>query len=275
MMRLKDNYRRKLLKGSTESSGLSITTVKSPDAADDSILEKLSKQFYGKDKYGQPVKEEPAHILKGMLSGETSKEEEEKKWKDYFEKFKIPQNCESLSVPKVIKEIWSSLPAAARNSDLDIQNPQKLIAHAIVPIIRVVDTFVRMSQQGDKDGTIETVSRLMEDISSMVMANDEKNHVRRNNIKPSLNADYRSLCSSQNAVTRNLFGDTITDQLKTIQESNKVVKKLNDDRPKFGHFPGNRKPFLGSEFSWINLDKWIQEKRRGKSAEPSAPTKVT
>lgn len=59
------------------------------------------------------------------------------------------------------KEIWRSLPAAARNSDLYIQKPQKLIAHAIVPIIRVVDTFVRMDPQGDKDGTNETVNRLM------------------------------------------------------------------------------------------------------------------
>lgn len=32
--------------------------AKSPNAADDYILEKLSKQFDGKDKYGQPVKEQ-------------------------------------------------------------------------------------------------------------------------------------------------------------------------------------------------------------------------
>lgn len=54
----------KKLKESTESSGLSTTRGKSPDAADDSILEKLSKQFDGKDKYGQPVKEELAKNLK-------------------------------------------------------------------------------------------------------------------------------------------------------------------------------------------------------------------
>lgn len=119
-----------------------------------------------------------------------------------------------------------------------------------------------MDQQGDKDGTNETVNRLMEAISMMAMANDEINHVRRNSIKQSLNADYRFLCSSQNAVTGNLFGDNITDQLKTIQESNKVGRKLNNDRPKFGHFPGNRRPFFRiKEF----LDKWIQEKRRGKN----------
>lgn len=31
---------------------------KSSNAADDYILEKLSQQFNGKDKYGQPVKEQ-------------------------------------------------------------------------------------------------------------------------------------------------------------------------------------------------------------------------
>lgn len=39
---------------------------KSPNAADDYILEKLSKQFDGKDMYGQPVKEQ-SNFLKGML----------------------------------------------------------------------------------------------------------------------------------------------------------------------------------------------------------------
>lgn len=66
MMRLKDNHRNKNLKNSTESSGLSITKGKSPNAADDYILEKLSKQFDGKDKYGKPVKEQ-SNFLKGML----------------------------------------------------------------------------------------------------------------------------------------------------------------------------------------------------------------
>lgn len=124
-----------------------------------------------------------------------------------------------------------------------MQKPQKLIAHAMVPIIQVVDTFVRMNPQGDKDGTNETVNRLMEAIYMMTMVNDEINHVRRNSIKPSLNADYRSLCFSQNVVTGTLFCDNISDQLKIIQESNRDSKKLNDDRPKFCHFPGNWRPF--------------------------------
>lgn len=65
----------KKLKASTESSGLSTTTGKSSDAAEDSILEK----FDGKDKYGHPVKEELAQILKGTFSGKKCKADEEKK----------------------------------------------------------------------------------------------------------------------------------------------------------------------------------------------------
>lgn len=53
---------KKKLKESAESSALSITPGRSPNAADDSILEKLAKQFDGKDKYGQPVKEELAKM---------------------------------------------------------------------------------------------------------------------------------------------------------------------------------------------------------------------
>lgn len=78
----------------------------------------------------------------------------------------------------------------ARNSDLDTQKPQKLIAHAIVPIIIVVNTFVRMDPQayGEIDGTTEIVNQLMKAISMMAKANDI-DHVRRNSVKPGLNAD--------------------------------------------------------------------------------------
>ena len=97
-----------------------------------------------------------------------------------------------------------------------------------------------------------TVNRLMKAISLIAMANDDLNHGRRNSIKPNLNADFRSLCSSQNAVTDNLFGDNITDQLKTIQEANKLGKRLSDEQSKSKYFNGNRKPFLGSRNFWTH-----------------------
>lgn len=61
---------------------MSITTGKSPDAADDSILEKLSEQIYGQDKYGQTVIKKLANILKSIFSGEKCKADGEKKSDD-------------------------------------------------------------------------------------------------------------------------------------------------------------------------------------------------
>lgn len=52
------------------------------------------------------------------------------------------------------------------------------------------------------------------------------------------------LCPSQNAVTKNSFGNNITGQLKAIQELHKVGKELSDGRQKAGHFSGNRRPFF-------------------------------
>ncbi|XP_062583550.1 uncharacterized protein LOC134245262 [Saccostrea cucullata] len=174
----------KMKKVSEDSSGETAKT------SENSILEKLSKQFDGKDKFGLPIGDELAKILKAMFTGDKTKANEEKKREENYEKFKLPQNCEILLVPKVNKEIWRSLPASARNSDLDIQKPQKLIANAMVPIIRVVDNLIKTDPHGDNAGTNETVNRLMEAISMIAMANDDINHVRRNCIKPSLNVEY-------------------------------------------------------------------------------------
>ena len=247
-----------------------VSVMENTSTTKNSVMENLCQHFDSKDRYGKPVMDDLVNILKVIFSTDISKADVDKKREEFIEKFLFPKNCEILSVPKVNKEIWRLLPASARNSDIAIQKPQTLIAHAIVPIVRVVEVLIKADPQGDNEETNETVNRLMEAISMMAMANDDLNHVRRNSIKPNLNADFRSLCSSQNAVTDNLFGDNITDQLKTIQEANKLGKKLSDEQSKSVFFSGNKKPFLGSRNSWTNGSR---KRGVGRTAgEPSTPT---
>ena len=75
------------------------------------------------------------------------------------------------------------------------------------------------------------IESLMEATSMMAFANDDINTIRKNSIKSELNHDYRSLCSSQTPVTEYLFGDNISEQVKAIQDTNKVSKKSVIIRP--------------------------------------------
>lgn len=64
----------------------------------------------------------------------------------------------------------------------------------------------------------------MEAIPKMAMANDEINHVRRNSVKPGLNADIDLV-----PITKKQKN---TDLLKSIKELHKVGKELSDGRQK-------------------------------------------
>ncbi|KAK3107013.1 hypothetical protein FSP39_004968 [Pinctada imbricata] len=118
----------------------------------------------------------------------------------------------------------------------------------------------KMSDDSDQTGTA---------VAMLSHTNDDMNGVRRTMIKPSLNTEYRALCSSQNPITANLFGDNIAEQLKTIQEVNKVGKKINNDEKNSKAFSYNkcpRVPFLGSRNSWASGSR-----KRGASSSGRHP----
>ena len=69
---------------------------------------------------------------------------------------------------------------------------------------------------------------MLDSVAIIVYANNELNLRRRELIKPDLNRQYASLCSTQVPVTGLLFGDNLSQQCKDIQETNKLGQK-------FGH----------------------------------------
>jgi hypothetical protein len=62
---------------------------------------------------------------------------------------------------------------------------------------------------------------------------------RRETMKPSLNKEYASLCSSQTSVTSMLFGDELQSQLNAIRASNRISQTATQSTT--GHFVSHNK----------------------------------
>ena len=59
----------------------------------------------------------------------------------------------------------------------------------------------------------------------------EVNFIGHELIKPDLNDQFKQLCSSQNPVTKGLFGDDLPKSVTEINETNKVDVKVSSKYP--------------------------------------------
>ncbi|KAK3099174.1 hypothetical protein FSP39_000526 [Pinctada imbricata] len=215
------------------------TSEKTPPT---SMIARLADKFTPTEKTGPQISEGLADLLKSVIRERGSKKDEDKKRSDILDKNLRPENCDVLTPPKVNKEIWTNISSTARSGDLDYQKTQNVVLRAIGSIVNVVDNLLQKDPEGKDEHSTAMVDKLMESVSLLAYANEDLNQLRKNNIKNELNHDFRSLCSSQTPVTEYLFGDNISEQVKTIQDTNKVGKKVSST-------PSSH-PFLGSRPSW-------------------------
>ena len=92
----------------------------------DELLENLSKSLEDKEETSGPVEDK----LKTTSTRRWHQKFTDKQLKDKLEKYTRPANCKILVAPRVNKEIWVKLERKARGEDLQILQPQKVLASA-------------------------------------------------------------------------------------------------------------------------------------------------
>lgn len=212
-----------------------------------SILSKLSDNSLLPKRRGRLLIQNFLKFWNLLFAIGKQKKDDEKRT-DLLEKNPRPENCDYLSTPRVNPEIWRKISTTTRSKDIEFQKTQSSLLRAFGPVAYVLEKLVEKDPKGENEEISPLIESLMDTVVLLSMANDDMNEYRRNNIKPDLHTDYRSLCSNQVPVTEMLFGDNIADQLKLIQEANKVGKKVDK-------YQSSTKLFLGSRPSWTNGSK--------------------
>ena len=93
-----------------------------------------------------------------------------------------------------------------------------------------------MGEVLQKEGTLPSPDELWKSLSNSVLliacATHDLNMCRRDLFKVDLDDTYKGICSSKKPVGLELFGDDLTERLKTAKENNKAAKQLTGHKRK-------------------------------------------
>ncbi|CAB4015100.1 Hypothetical predicted protein [Paramuricea clavata] len=156
------------------------------------------------------------------------------------ESVKRPENCNLLRVTKVNPEIWDIARKPTRSMDARLQKLQEALIKGLIPISRFAG-IVGESLGKDPKVPVLPPEELWEGLSTSVLliasANHDLNMCRRDLFKADLDENYKAICSSKEPVAAELFGDDLTERLKTVKESKKAAQQLTSQKRKHTFAP--------------------------------------
>ncbi len=199
-------------------------SAKPTDGNEDELLSALASEYSAEDKTSRPVSSQLADIVNKRWSSKLSDD----KFKEKIAKYDRPENCDQLLAPKVNPEIWSRISNTDQRQDLKLVAIQKTLV-AVGTVLTKSAQLLMDARQSDgiRDSNItakmnDILTLQVDAIALLGHTNYELSLRRRETMKPSLNKDYASLCSSQTSVTSLLFGDELQSQLNAIRASNRI-----------------------------------------------------
>lgn len=165
-----------------------------------------------------------------------------------YDKYRTPENCEFLCVPRLNPPLWNEVPHKARSSDLAMQDVQKAILKTGQVLVSLADNILQAKKRQDTLNPQDLLGPLSDALSFVGHAGYQTSLKRRYLLKPGLNKGFQSLCAISTPVTTQLFGDDLSKNVDDISKANKIAIKLtSSDRgarytkyrrtiPSRGHF---------------------------------------
>ena len=170
--------------------------------------------FTDEVEFSEPTKESLANFIVKCCTKQANIEQFLK-----LKKIKIPSNCKSLLPTKLAPEIYNDLPPASRAGDSAVQDVQKIMGLSVSPLISVYQML-----SGSSELSIADAKKLiMDSITLICNAHFELSIRRRYLIKRFLKRRFHQLCAPSNPVGETLFGSELTQKLKEIGESSKIL----------------------------------------------------
>ena len=257
-----------------DSEGAKTSSANSQDSCknegEDDLLKKLALDFSTNDNVSRPISQQLAEIINKRWASKLG----ENKVKETVEKYYRPENCEKLVAPKVNPEIWEKLTHYGKKWDLRLSAIQNMIVKVGAIIAQSTQKLMEFRGQGAHGGKLDTGALLTAQIDAIALlghTNYELSLRRREAIKPNLNKEYGSLCSSQTPVSTLLLGDELQSQLTAIRASNRIshtaVHNSSKSSTKPPYRPKQNQPFLGKghfQSGWKPQKTWKRKEETSK-----------
>jgi hypothetical protein len=160
--------------------------------------------FCDEEPKGRPLAEDVAANVKCLFSNKM----DPKKLADAAAKYATPPNAECLAVPSINEEIWTPMSSRLRAQDLRAQQAQRYLLKGVMALLNTVDTVSEQQKEA---------------VVLLVAGNNDLNTLRRDLIKPEQKANLTTVCKPSNPVTKYLFGDDLTKNIKDLEAQQKTT----------------------------------------------------
>ena len=151
------------------------------------LLQELGKEFNKVEELGPCVDDTLSKVvvsgIRYMIDRNLAKE--------LCNKYKRPENCKSLVVPKINKEYWNTTSLAKTNKEQDrvYQTAQKYLNQGLIPLVQLIDNLL-------KNQNSEHNFRLARDSLQLVAyAHRDLSKLRRQKLKVAVADKYKPLCN--------------------------------------------------------------------------------
>ena len=183
---------------------------------DTKLLQNFTNSFDVDDATGEKVRQELADIALKWWGKKLSSE----KIKSFVDKYKQPQNCPDIKGIKVNPEIWSQLNTKKRKTDLKLSNLQQIIRKVTFATLQTTNMLIHNSSDPQNN---KIMAQQVDTIAMLGHVNTQLAQLRRDEIRPSLKAEYSTICSAEVPISsQNLFGDGLAKQLRDAKEASKI-----------------------------------------------------
>ena len=181
------------------------------------------------DATGDKIQQEQTDIALGKkLSSD--------KIKNFSDKYKQPQNCPDIRSIKVNPEIWSQLNDKKKKADLKISNLQQVIRKISFATFQTTNVLIQ-NPTGLENNKI--MPKQVDTIAMLGHVNTQLTQLRRDEIKPSLKAEYSAIVPTTSPY---LFGDDLAKQLRDAKEASRISHSFASSS-KSGPFKGKQQTF--------------------------------
>ena len=198
--------------------------------ATSSTLDRALADFEVEETTGPHLSEAMAlrvcHILKTPLLSE--------KLKVRMDRELCPSNTPLISAKKVNQSLFNKREgpmATIRGHDLQLQSVQKIMTKAMLPLVRLADSFLLAELETPAmPSPTEALNARVDSFSLRANANLQMDQMRREGFKAALPTRYKGLVNVPDPLTELLFGDLDT-RMKDLNEKAKLEDTLQSAPP--------------------------------------------
>lgn len=192
----------------------------SSSSSDDDFLNELEKEYETPNQFGEKIGEKLAAVTEKAVYKAISPDD----LKKLTDKYLVPENCKSICVPKVNKEVWRSFKSKQqREPDLALQSVERCLSSTLVMVLRALELLKGKASQEEVKGVTKDMFKMLS--HGLYTANRKRKML----ITPGIPYKYRKVTDIDVQHTEYLFGDNLDSRVDEVEKEEKRAMKLSHD----------------------------------------------